>query len=81
MYNRDIPDNGAVAAWSAGTALTAIDIPTNTNFQYDSQTIALAGLGVVAGDVTQFELTRNGADCSDTLVGDWDLLEIRIAFV
>jgi len=80
LYSRDIPDNAAVAAWSAGTALTAIDIPTNTNYQYDTQTLTLAGLGLTAGRLTQFELVRVGSDGSDTLVGDWNLEELKISF-
>jgi len=80
LYNRDISDNAAVGAWSAGTTLTAIDIPTNAYFQYDSQTISFTTLGLTAGRITQFELTRNGADGNDSLVGDWSLLYIKITF-
>lgn len=80
IYKRGIPDNAAVEAWSAGTLMTPIDIPTNANFQYDSQTITLATLGLTAGRVTQFELTRLGADASDTLVGDWDLHLLKVSF-
>ena len=80
LYNRDVPDNAVIPAWSAGVTLTAIDIPTNAYYQYDTQTIALSTLGITAGRVVQFELTRNGADGGDTLVGDWNLLEIKVTF-
>jgi hypothetical protein len=82
LYTREIPDNAAVTAWSAATQLTAIDIPiTNAYFQYDTQTIALSTLGLTAGRVTQFELTRYGGAAADTLVGDWDLLEVKVDFI
>jgi hypothetical protein len=80
LYVREVPDNAAVTAWSAGTSLTAIDIPTNAYFQYDSQTISLATLGLTAGRIVQFELTRTGTAGSDTLAGDYNLLELKINF-
>jgi len=80
FYHRLIPDNAAVGAWSAALNLTAISIPTNTNFQYDSQTISLATLGWSAGEHRQFELTRRGTQGGDTLTGDWDLLEMIMEF-
>lgn len=78
LYNRDIPDNTAVPAWSSGVTLNSIDIPTNTNFQYDSQIFSYTTLGLTAGRATTFELTRVGSDASDTLSGDWDLLSVRV---
>ena len=80
IYKRDIPDNSSVGTWSAGTLMTAIDIPTNANFQYDTQTISLATLGLTADRVTQFEITRLGTDASDTLSGDWNLLLLKVSF-
>lgn len=80
LYVREFPDNAAPEAWSAATLLTAIDIPTNTNWQYDTQTIALATLGMVAGRFAQFELTRKGTDGSDTLTGDWTVLAVGVEF-
>jgi len=76
LYHRVVPDNTAVGAWSAALNLTTLSIPTNTNFQYDSQTISLATLGWTAGEFRQFELTRRGTQVGDTLTGDWDLLEL-----
>jgi hypothetical protein len=80
LYNRGIADNGAVGAWTAGTTLTGIAIPTNANFQYDSQTISLATLSVTAGQVHQFELTRNSPLVADSLTGDWALHSVRVRF-
>jgi len=81
LYVREMPDNAAVESWSAGTDMTTITMGTsNEFFQYDSQTIALSTLGLVAGRVAQFELTRNTGAGGDILVGDWALLEIRVSF-
>jgi len=79
LYNRGIPDNAAVEAWSTGT-LNDIDIPTNEFFQYDSQTIALATLGITAEELTQFELTRVNPAGGTELTGDWALAEILVEF-
>lgn len=81
LYVREMPDNGAVEAWSAGTDMTTITMGTsNEYFQYDSQSIALTALGFVAGRVAQIELTRNSVSGSDNLVDDWDLLEMIVRF-
>lgn len=80
LYQRGILDNAAVEAWSAGTVLTDIDIPTNEFFQYDTQTITLASLGITAGELTQFELTRINPAGGTELTGDWSLAEIVVEF-
>jgi len=80
VYEREIPDNSAVTAWSAATSLTLLDFPTNENFQYDDQTISLVTLGLTAGSTHQFELARDTDDGDDDLVGDWALLEIIVEF-
>lgn len=80
LYQRGIPDNAAPEAWSAGTVLTDIDIPANEFFQYDSQTISLASLGITAGELTQFELTRVNPAGGTELTGDWTLVEIVVEF-
>lgn len=77
LYRRTIGDNVAVGAWSSAFAFAAISIPTNTNFQYDEEFVTLATLGIAAGTLVQFELTR---DPADTLVGDWDLAELGVEF-
>lgn len=80
LYRRTIPNNAAVTAWSAGLLLDTIAIPTNTNFQYDNQTITLVTLGLTAGTTVQFELTRQGTAGGDTLTGDWNLLQLEVEF-
>lgn len=80
IYNRGIPDNAVVQAWTAGTVLTDIDIPTNEFFQYDSQTLTLATLSLTAGEKTQFELTRIAPTGGTNLTGDLELIEISVEF-
>jgi len=81
LYVREISDNAAVESWSAGTNLTAVAMPANENFQFDTQSIALSTLGMTAGNISQFEFTRDGANGSDTLNGAiWTLLSIRVRF-
>lgn len=80
LYNREIPNNSAPESWSSAFQMTDIDIPTNENFQYDSETIALSTLSITAGNYVQFELTRDTADAGDTLTGDWNLLFIVVRF-
>jgi hypothetical protein len=59
IYSRLIPNNGALAAWSAAQNLTALTVPANANFQYYLITASLASLGLAAGNTYQIELTRN----------------------
>jgi hypothetical protein len=80
LYNRQIPNNAAVTAWSAALQLTTLTVPTNTNFQYYSQTISLATLGITANRLCQFEFTRQGSNGSDTLVGDFNLVNFFVEF-
>ncbi len=81
LYVREIPDNLAVEAWDAGTLMDALTMGTsNEFFQLDEQEFSLSSLGLVAGRILQFEITRIGADASDTLVGDWALLQVEVSF-
>jgi len=80
FYEREIPDNAAVTAWSSAVQLTDLDIPTNEFFQLDTETLTLAALGLTAGSTHQIEITRDTADAGDTLSGDWSLLFIKIEF-
>lgn len=80
LYQRSLPDNAAVDAWSGGLQLTDIDIPNSNLFQADSQIITLATLGITVGEVTQFELTRINPTGGVELVGDWVLAHIRVSF-
>jgi len=78
---RTIGDNAAVPAppWTS-LNLNDVDIPTNENFQYDSQSITLASLSLTAGDYVQMEITRNPTHPNDDLVGDWVLLSVLVSF-
>lgn len=80
VYERDIGDNVAVGAWSPGVVLTDIDIPTNERFQYDTQTLTLAAIGLVAGQTHQLEITRIAPTGGTNLVGNWDLLSVGVKF-
>lgn len=81
LFYREIIDNTAVGAWSGSYGLSPIDIPANTNFQYDADVILFSTLGLTAGRTVQFELTRNpAAPVGPPLTGDWCLLEIAIEF-
>ncbi len=80
VYCRSFPDNASPGAWSGGTTLTDIDIPTNENFQYDSQTFTLAELGLSVGTLYQFEITRVAPGGGTDLTGDWLLSLLQVEF-
>ena len=80
LYNRGLPDNVAPQAWSAGNVLADLDIPANEYFQYDEEALTLATLGVTAGEVTQFELTRVAPTAGTNLTGDLALLWVGVEF-
>lgn len=79
LYHRKIPDNGSIGAWSVED-FSEVTIPTNENFQYYSETKSLSSMGIDAGDVYQFEFIRYPSG-SDTLSGDYALLQIELEFV
>lgn len=78
LYERGIP--GAVDAWSAGTALTDIDITTDENWVKDTQVDSLTDWGLTAEQIHQFELTRVDPSGGTELTGDWVLLFILVEF-
>ena len=80
LYVREFADNATPEAWSAGTALTAIALTTNVNFQNDSQTITLSSLSLTAGSLVQFQISRDATNGSDTLTGDWALASLEVEF-
>jgi len=81
IHFRTIGDNAAVPAPpNTQFSMNDINIPTNENFQYDSQTITLAFMGLTAGDYVQFEYSRNPTHPNDDLVGDWALLSLLMSF-
>lgn len=81
IYTRDIPDDAAIAAFSAPFALTALVIPDNEFFQYEVETVTLASISVTPGNLTQFEFTRDPGEAGDTLTGDWLLAELGVQFI
>lgn len=80
IYRRQIPNNAAMPAWSAALLLTPLVVPASLFWQYSSQTISLATLGLTAGLSAFFELTRQPAAAGDTLVGEWDLYRAVVTF-
>ena len=81
VYVRELPDDAAVEAWSAGDDFTAISMGVDNEYwQYHSQEILLSTLGLAAGHVAQLELTRSTGSGSDTLDGDWTLLYLNVRF-
>ena len=80
LYRRTIGDNSAVGAWSAATNISSLSIPNNTNYQYATRTLTLSSLSLTAGTFVQYELTRVGTNGSDTLTGDWVLLELGVEY-
>ncbi len=80
LYEREIQDNAALTTWSSAFSFALIDIPANENFQYDTETVSLATLGLTAGSTHQFELCRDTDDVGDNLVGDLALLEMIVEF-
>ena len=81
MYYRNIPNNAAVSAWSAAQELSNISIPTNATFQYSSQTITLATLGLTAGNLYQFEFTRRVTGVTGTnLASFFYMAELTLEF-
>jgi hypothetical protein len=81
VYGRNFPNNAAVTSWSSAVDLgSGFAVPSNENWQYDSQSVTLSSLGLSAGLMNQVEFTRQGADGDDTLSGDWTVLSLRLEF-
>jgi hypothetical protein len=76
---RIIRDNTVVGVWGS-VGWPTQSILANTNFQYFSVTIPLATLSALPDDIIQFVLIRLSTDPNDTLVGDWNLLNIKVSF-
>ena len=77
VYRRNISDDTAVPAWSSAQALTAFSYPANENWQFDEQTFSLATLGLTAGDIAEYEITRDGG----TMSVDMTLLLLVVEYV
>jgi hypothetical protein len=82
LYYRNLPNNAAVSTWSAAQELANIAIPTNANFQYSSQTVTLATLGLTAGNMYQLEVTRRVTGVTGTnLASFFYMAELTLEFV
>jgi hypothetical protein len=78
---RIIRNNTAIGAWQQITN-GIFAIPANTRFQFFSTSYAIAAdLGAQGDDILQMEFARNGAGGNDTLVGDFNLLNIKVTFI
>ncbi len=82
LYHRLLPNNAAVGAWSAAQELANVSVPANAFFQYSTQTVALATLGLTADRLYQFELTRRvtGVTGGTNLATNFLLAEITVEF-
>lgn len=81
LYLRQIPNNSAVGAWSAANELANIAIPANANFQYATQSVTFATLGMTADRLYQFELTRRVTGVVGTnLATTFNLAEVTVEF-
>ena len=79
LYSRLIPSGSAIGTWSAGSLLTAVTVGTNVFFTQYTQTSTLASLSLTAGNMYQFELTRNTAVAGNLSLA-WLLSELIIEF-
>lgn len=80
LYQRGINDDAGVDAWSAGLQLPDVAVNNNNFFNYVTEPITFLSLGIVGGELTQFELTRIAPLLGTPLVDDWDLLSLRVSF-
>lgn len=80
LYQRGINDDAGVDAWSAGLQLPDVAVNNNNFFNYVTEPVTYLSLGITAGELTQFELTRIAPLAGTPLVGDWDLLSLRVSF-
>lgn len=78
-YFRAFADGSATGAWSAAKAFSDLSV-SDANWNYDTESFALATWGLSAGTAYQFEFTRNGGGGGDTLVGDWLLMLMTVRF-
>lgn len=76
VYTKDIPDDAAQPGSWNSVQLTDIDIPANTNYQYDDEELTVAQLTLTPGVSTRFCLTRVAPTGGTDLEGDWLLLNV-----
>jgi hypothetical protein len=78
LYTRLIPNNIAMGSWSGGTNLSTFAITANINFQYFVYTVTLASLGLTAGNLYQFEVTRYNTGVTSNLAYPFYLTEMTL---
>jgi hypothetical protein len=81
LYSRAVPNGTAVPAW--GNSVTSIPCVINGTANYTKYTFtyALTTANLIAGTLYNFELARDAAIAGDTLVGDFNLIELGIGFI
>jgi hypothetical protein len=79
LYFRRIQDGSATGAWNAGITMSRFEM-SDATWTYGTLSDSLSTLGMVAGNLYQIEYTRNGADGSDDLAGDFLVLYLTIRF-
>ena len=81
LYNRVLASStpAAVGTWSAATNLTSVSSPANVFYQTFTQTATLSSLSLTAGNLYQFEFTRN-VGVSGNLAFNWLMVELVVSF-
>jgi len=81
LYSKTIASvtPAAVGTWSAGTNLTSVTVPTNAFYQTYTQSSSLVSLSLTAGNLYQFEITRN-ISVAGNLASNWLLVGLTISF-
>lgn len=78
IYTREIQDGAAVSAWSAAFDLSVFAFVANTSWQENTEVVTMAALGLTAGKLYQFEITRKVTGVASPLAGDVALLALEI---
>ena len=80
MYNRLIPNNGAIGNWYNVNLANNV-VPNSALFQYYTQVVPLSSIGLVAGNLYQFEITRPTSGFTGTnLAAAFLLVEVTLEF-
>jgi hypothetical protein len=80
MYFREVPDQAPIAAWGTAKPWAGVISMSDDNCQYQEATKTLASQGLNAGSFYVWELVRDAANASDTLVDDWAFVSLEIGF-
>jgi hypothetical protein len=79
LYTRTLANGSTTGTWSAVTNLPGVVVPASTAWQYYTLNVTLASLGLSAGSLYQFEITRNVGVVGNPAV-NFLLVELDIAF-